>query len=675
MEILDHLNRVAAHRTGSRINVKILRNSFLFTLASMAGLTRQRFKGTNGEERYVNFFGVTMADIGTGKDTSLDICEEMFNNIASIYMDITKQDYTRLNGPLPNGDGSGDNDVIVPTQWITPLRGSIEGMMRTANFYNNTERGSLNVVSTEFGAEFNKEVIPLLTTLWQSAKAHGSTNVNEKYPPVNDVPTNVLLFGSPKPFRRNEKKHDSLVETIESGFARRAIFVWNDFEDITLSDEEPDNEAITEYAEQIEEYLKRKETLQFTDDAKIRLQEYRLEAINEFNLKKTDINNIKVRSIDLIERTAALVAISELSYWIRPYDVEKAIEIVENSLEDMKAVISPQTPYKTMYEILKGEDTYIGIVEMANHGIRFKNKAEEKYQIEKLDEYAFYKNMKLNTRGSRFKLEELPMTDLNEMIVSTNTEGKGARGVQSKALRIPFLGSRPSIESLVQTGEVDWFTLCHFNGTRSSKNAISGQNMIAFDIDEGMKLEEAVSLLEPYTYIIYTTRNHRVPKNGITVDRFRILLPTKTEFYVDNEQHKKMIDNISKVLQIPSYDVATRNQDRLWFTNSDAQVFTNNGDLLDVSCCIPSTETQETVSAQLGSIDETKLSDDKRIQGMQRYVLSNAHNGRNNMLLRLHRFVVDLTGSKEEADQWVYATNAMLLDPLSEIELQRTVCR
>ena len=79
---------------------------------------------------------------------------------------------------------------------------------------------------------------------------------------------------------------------------------------------------------------------------------------------------------------------------------------------------------------------------------------------------------------------------------------------------------------------------------------------------------------------------------------------------------------------------------------------------------------------QVGSIDETKVSDNARIAGMQRWTLTNAAVGsRNNSLMRLHRFVLDATGSKEQADEIVYQTNAMLLEPLAEDELRRTVCR
>jgi hypothetical protein len=285
--------------------------------------------------------------------------------------------------------------------------------------------------------------------------------------------------------------------------------------------------------------------------------------------------------------------------------------------------------------------------------------------------------MRLVNKGTRYALEMLPVTDLTKMIVATNTEGKGARGVRSKAMEIPFFGDLPSIESLILAPEVDWFTTVYFDGTRNIKNAIQGQNMIAFDIDEGMTLNEAIQLLNPYVYLIYTTRNHQKDKKGRTYDRFRIIMPTKQKFYVDNEQHKKMLENIANIIGMPSYDISTRNQDRLWFPNPEGKVYASKtGELIDVTCCIPSTEKEEYVTQQVGSVDTTEVSDDRRIQGMIRWTISNAVvGGRNNALLRLHRFVKDLTGSKTEADSITYQVNAILNEPLEETELAKTVCK
>ena len=229
-EILNLLTNEVSRIAGKEVDPAIVRNSLLFTTASVMGLKRMHYI-KNGVRKYANFLGITLAPSGAGKDVSLGICEDMYD-VLKFYSDIVKENFNTLNGPTPASDGNDEQDYIVPLQYKVSLQGTSQGMMRVANFYNRTEVGSLNVVSTEFGHELNSETLPVLTKLWQEAKADGSTNVNEKYPPVSEVPTNIILFGSNAPFERNGRKHDALVEAIEAGLARRTFFVWHDSDTI-----------------------------------------------------------------------------------------------------------------------------------------------------------------------------------------------------------------------------------------------------------------------------------------------------------------------------------------------------------------------------------------------------------------------------------------------------------
>jgi hypothetical protein len=103
--------------------------------------------------------------------------------------------------------------------------------------------------------------------------------------------------------------------------------------------------------------------------------------------------------------------------------------------------------------------------------------------------------------------------------------------------------------------------------------------------------------------------------------------------------------------------------------------FQNEGELLDVLCCIPETETEKHIArAKEEDIDE--VTTDKRIHGMIRWTIANAYKGnRNNALYRLFAFVRDLSGSIDEATEVVYRTNAMLQEPLPEHEIQKLVRR
>ena len=59
---------------------------------------------------------------------------------------------------------------------------------------------------------------------------------------------------------------------------------------------------------------------------------------------------------------------------------------------------------------------------------------------------------------------------------------------------------------------------------------------------------------------------------------------------------------------------------------------------------------------------------DRRIAGMQKFVLINGVGGnRNNVIFRLAKFIQEIGGNVEET---VYATNSMLLEPLAENEVR-----
>jgi len=676
IKILNEVKKVVEQRVGTTVETAIIRNSLFFVTASLIGIFRRKTIFSDGSnEKYINFFGTTLAHQGMGKDTSLDVCEEMFKLPLESGLIEIKKDFNNMNSPLPNGDNSNqEQNYVVPTSWMVSLRGSVEGMMRTANYYDKANIGSLNVVSTEFGSDFNKEVLPLLMKLWQSASAEGSTNVNEMYPNINDVPTNILLFGSPVPFRRNAKKHNELVDSISSGLGRRTLFVWQDYEQIGKSTNDGDMEILKEYGKQVAAHIFNNKQFIYTKEAEKIIDDYRDELLDQYNENPNEINNIRLRSIDRTMRLAALIAIIDLSVTIEPHHVKLAIKYAEESMEAMRKIVAPDAMFKMMFEMLNSTKTWLSSIDFHNEGIVFKNKQEENYEFEKLEKYVHYKNMKLLTRGSQYKVEKLPINNLQRIVVSYNVEGRGPKSINMESMEVPFFGSTGNtIETLVSS-DVDYFVFAHFKDSkRNIKNALQGQNCIAFDIDSGMTIKEAEELLGQYIYMIYTTRNHQKDKGGVICDRFRIIMPTKTMFYVDNEQHKEMMLNIATLLNLPSIDVSTRNIDRLWFPMKEQGVvkYTKDKELIDVTCCIPDTEKSEEIVPRFGSLDETNTSSDKRIAGMQRYTLMNTSTGnRNNMLFRLYKFTEEIA-DKTTAIEITYNTNLMLTEPLSEREIRQ----
>ena len=682
----------ASHRARKQISVDIAMNSVLFVLSSLATHSRH-YIGSDMNKRYINYFGLTFAMSGDGKDLTLAVAEELIGmeqlspDGIPRYVEAVVQRFEHLNGTLPNGDALGDMvDYIVPTKYKVALQGTKEGMMRTANFYNRTNLGSLNVISTEFGDELmNVNSLSLLTTLWQDAKADGSTNVNEKYKPVNNVPTNILLFGSPSPFIKDQKKHHHLAGAIESGLARRTFFVWEEKDEIRVYREPSTFESDKTLGSELRATISSSEDtgIDFTAAAKAKIEQYIDKLTDEYNKKMTDWNRIRISNIDKIERLAAISAIANMNTAVTIDDVSFAIEWSIKSDESMRSVVQPKQQYISMYNELLLEKAGLTVTEFIERGIVFANKTEKELQVSYLTEYAYRKNKVVKEKGKHsLILRELEINKLDKMIVSQSAETTKNLKTETKYTSkiVPFFGEGTTIEKLVSAPNVSSFMLAHFEplkdgddyGHRKKDNFIPGENMIAFDIDEGLTVAEATTNLSEYQYILYTTKSHNIDKNGLICERFRILIPTKTTFYVEPDEHAQLYLNISEVLGLGSFDKATSNVSRLWFTNAKAEVIVKKeGELLDIRCCLPDTETSEAVLPRIQDLqpaDDDEVS--RRIYGMQKFVLVNGIDGaRHDNMMKMAFFARDMGVGTDV----VYQTNEMLANPLSQQHIKSII--
>ena len=75
-----------------------------------------------------------------------------------------------------------------------------------------------------------------------------------------------------------------------------------------------------------------------------------------------------------------------------------------------------------------------------------------------------------------------------------------------------------------------WSTAEFANNKRANKNYISTPNIFAIDIDGGLTIEDCQARLlqKGYTFAIAPTRNHRVAKDEVVADRFRVLFVLNT---------------------------------------------------------------------------------------------------------------------------------------------------
>jgi hypothetical protein len=221
--------------------------------------------------------------------------------------------------------------------------------------------------------------------------------------------------------------------------------------------------------------------------------------------------------------------------------------------------------------------------------------------------YRDNKELKMGSGNvTRYSVSELKATNLKKLKMSFSIDDSMEKAIKFKPVYLDFEDFPDLAKSYFreeideETGEVyntgvQSFTLCHYDssqktephGHRRKDSFKEGQELIAFDIDGTMSIESVEGLLAPYTYCLYTTRSHNSLKSEFK-DRFRVLVPTKNEFFVNPEQHKQMYENIVTYLGFEC-DMAVKNISRLWFTNRHAKVSMNHGELFDVSPFLPDT--------------------------------------------------------------------------------------
>jgi hypothetical protein len=658
-QIVDAIETRFESLTGKNIDKKIIYNNLFFAVSSLIGLKRLKVKGN-----FVNFIGITFAMSGSGKDLSLKIIEDKIEPLR-VYPDIL----------LAQKFIKDKDKELVPNSYKTSLLGTINGLMMYGNYLNNIDIGSININEQEFGSVMNRAIMDFITKLWQTGNFISSINVNQRYDNINNVPINALLFGSMSSFERDLNKYKELIEVLETGFARRGFFIYS--KNHKLEFRNPDIAPSLEFNDVIEfiQSFERFDEISISKEANELINEYQNRLIKKYNSEPTEWNAIKVNSIDKIIRLSAIVAVINLNKEVSMDDMQVAIEFNRLSNKDFEEVIKPKEPYLKMWEVVNIYKTIFKTELMNKLGLKL-NKNEMKDQIEMLKEYAYINNKRLIDNGMTLHLKDFEDSSLNEIIVSINTENKGLKGVEPSNRKLPMFGSGKTIEELIKSN-VDWFSFSHFNGKRSIKNVISEFNAIALDIDDLLPLDMAQDLLYQYTYLGYTTKSHNIEKNGFVADRYRIILPlNKTVVGLNNEQYKEFVKNLVNIVGFDNYiDTSTIEVARLWFPNQDAIVLKNIQNMIDIRYCMPDTEIAQQAQKVIKTIKEVKKEGSltSRLEGAVRWTLVNAIVGqRNNILFRGTMLIKDLSGVNEARD-WLYKMNNMLLEPLSEKEVKTTI--
>ncbi len=667
-----------------RVMVQVM----VFWFLSVIVNKKKRYILVDNKRHLVNFYGLVFAKSNVGKSFVLNLLLELFDKDNYERMLITL--FNERTKELPNGDKA---DTAMQRKFIKsfpPIKkdSTTQAIHKAAEAIGVAAftNGSFNIYSDEFFANASEPILDMLVEghdgIYKAPMIKGNKDEEFlEYNDIEDLTTNVLGLSSIAAIMKDQKALSRFVGEMERAWFKRSYIYFND--QFKAKAKESNDIKTNKLSNELKYLLDMSrdavqecpEELILDEEAYKIFSDTRIKYINESD------NSRYSNLLDVYKtlKLAAIITASDHRTTITIDDWNIASEFDKESFKQSENFCLLEHPHIRTYKELENESHYEN--ELVEKGILPAAKKPREDTLELVSQLAYTKNKRLVISGSSLRkmaIDELETNKLDKMIVSTSSKisNKPEMEINFKSQEVKFFGERMTIESLVGSKSVQSFCLNHFeptdkapNGHRKKEYVITGQNMIAFDIDEGLSVEEAKEKLKEYIYIIYTTKSHQKDKNGIICDRFRVILPTKTMFYVDAEQHKGLYENLSKVLDVPSYDIATRNQGRLWYTNPETTLYKNEtGELLDVRCCIPETEVSEHIIPNIKNIDLEEQ--DKRIAGMQKFVLLNAYKGnRNSMLFRLAKFIQEIGGNMDT----VYRTNAMTSEPLPEREVQTII--
>jgi hypothetical protein len=574
----------------------------------------------------------------------------------------------------------------MPKSVTIGLEGTSEGLFYVAMSQASSFFGSLNLQTDELGDVIGSST-GLLLKLKELHDGHFKAKIikgdtsEEMKGDINNVICNFIGMGSRKGVTADSEKELKRIAT--SGMYRRTFIIDN--KDPIEKNKEPDDiKDFEEYIFQLNETLR----TDFIERRKINpISERPMDISEDYELVLDEIDDDLIKrahddqlnefaqydtgSLEMIIDLSHIIAFLEWDMIVTSKHLRKAYDFFKRTRDTVEHTFKTIHPYKTMYDLLTLKSN-MTVSEMAE----FENNipisaAKVKDNIALLEELCYRKDevlIKSEGKVTRYRIEALPKTDLSKIIVSLTTDNKWEKSVHFDAHTITW----DQLKRLVVSEKTQCFTTAHFDENyRAKKNFIEGQNLIAFDIDEGMTLQQAENIFEPYTYLIYTTKSHQIKKGEKEpCDRFRIILPTKTKYYVTEDQHKRMYENMAEGLDVHN-DTQTKNVSRLWFTNPEAEVIEHIGeDLFDVTPYIPDTIKSENIMPMVTNINEQVDSGEmsKREAGFTKWFITNTSEGnRHENLTNAYYFFRDLGLDPVEK---VSRLNAMLFNPMTEHEMK-----
>jgi len=535
--------------------------------------------------------------------------------------------------------------------------------------------GSLNFICDEIGSNLldQKEVLNVFLELYDLGlvKDKLTKNTKDNVRPKHmegTTPANMLMFGSPSKVMDGGKTEEYLFQMLETGYARRCLFSYNQTIDKTEL-------TVEELVEQMLDLQTNGETESIAEQfkslahpsnlgRKIHIERNQLKKILAYKLScmkraESFLDGEELKRIEMEHRYFKVLKLAGLYAWlekrnISDEDIEQAIGLVELSGEEFLRMATKEQIHVKLAHFIANQPNKVSLSDLSLNLPYWKGSKQYKDEMLSLAiAYGYQNNILIKRHVEEdvvfYSGETLLETDLNKLIFSSSSHQ--AEGYEEQVV---------SWEELQEVGKVDgfsWTTHWFIDAHRSEQNVLEGFNLIVLDVDSGYPLNAALTLLEGLTAPGYTTKRHTEEFN-----RYRIVLPTSHILNLNKEDYKTFMANIIEDLPF-KVDEQANQRSRKWLTHK-GELHVLEGELFDVLPYIPRTKKNEARQQKRTSLE---------VDALEAWFMQSQEGSRNNMLYRYACVLLEQGIGLSDINQRVQALNSKLDSPLDSQELQKTI--
>jgi hypothetical protein len=482
-----------------------------------------------------------------------------------------------------------------------------------------------------------------------------------------------MLFGTPVKLLDGSKVEDDFKQMLEIGYARRLLVGFSTevqqvehqnakslFKALTDSSVTTKIQQIAAHITSLASSQNFQRLLKVEDDVTLRYLDYKLDC--EARAKElpeheeTAKAEIAHRYFKVI-KVAGTYAFIEKSTHITKEHVEHAITMVEDSGAQFVNLLKKEGPYVKLAKYIANvgrEVTHVDLIE--NLPFYKGTKMDKTELIDHACAYGYQNNIVIKKRvvGNIEFLsgEALKETSLDKIQVSYSNDIV----MNYISTKVPF----KDLHKLICTGGFHYCSHTFEDGYRHHDKVIPGFNLIILDVDHGLKMYTAVSLLSQYEAFFATTKRHTTDEH-----RFRIILPMSHTIKLTTDDHVKFMENLFSWLPF-EVDTAAKDIARKWMSYPGYHHYNHTGKLIDATAFIPRTQKEQEAKKELLS--------NNSLSNLQRWFIRNIRVGnRNQMLLRYGFAQMDGGQSALDALSAVKELNHSIPEPLDEQEIDKTI--